>query len=270
MNERDLILEVIQQTLDAINEQDAVIRLYKGQIPQIELDIIMDNIRKLYENYYNLNKFNRGPVFGAARAGHHEEPPVAEAKPVTTEPAETSGQNIFPSHEEIEIGFETREEKKGPEEEAMVVQAGDVTRGTTGPLEEKEVTTEEREPVEQTLDLFAGQPHTVAETFKPTHKAVGDVLTDDEKDRSIAARIQQSPITDLKSFIGINDRFIFMNELFGGNMKSYDEAINKLNAFTTLEEAMTYFRWLKEQFRMNEKLDSYRRLNEFIHRKYKK
>jgi len=268
MNERELILEVIQQTLDAINEQDAVIRLYKGQIPQIELDIIMDNIRKLYENYYNLNKFIREPVFGAAGAGHHEGSPVAEAKAVIPEPAETSGQNIFPSREGIEIGFETREEKKVPEE--VAVPAGEVTPVAPGPPEEKELMTEKPEPVGQTLDLFAGQPHTIAETFKPTHKAVGDVLTGNEKDRSIAARIQQSPITDLKSFIGINDRFIFMNELFGGNMKAYDEAINKLNAFTTLEEAMTYFRWLKEQFRMNEKLDSFRRLNEFIHRKYKK
>jgi len=59
MRNKELLKEVISQILEAICEQEAVIKKYKGHIPQIELDLIMENIRKLYENFQFLNKYNQ-------------------------------------------------------------------------------------------------------------------------------------------------------------------------------------------------------------------
>ena len=39
------------------------------------------------------------------------------------------------------------------------------------------------------------------------------------EDRSLAAKLQQNPVQDLKAAIGINDKFLFVNELFGGSME---------------------------------------------------
>jgi len=53
------IKKEIFQILDNVAEQHKIIDSYETQIPQIELDIILSNIRKLYENYTNLIKINK-------------------------------------------------------------------------------------------------------------------------------------------------------------------------------------------------------------------
>jgi len=58
MRNRELLKEVIAQTLEAITEQESVIQRYDGKIPQIEIDLIMENIRRLYENFHFLDKMN--------------------------------------------------------------------------------------------------------------------------------------------------------------------------------------------------------------------
>ncbi len=59
-------------------------------------------------------------------------------------------------------------------------------------------------------------------------------------DNSLAARLQRKPVTDIISAIGINDKFLFLNELFGGSMEKYNKSIRSLNSFSTLLGAKTY------------------------------
>lgn len=46
--------------------------------------------------------------------------------------------------------------------------------------------------------------------------------------------------SDLKSKIGLNDRFRFLNELFGGNSGEFNAAINQLDTIDSIEEADDY------------------------------
>ncbi|MDZ7742618.1 MAG: hypothetical protein U5Q03_12920 [Bacteroidota bacterium] len=64
MNKRILKKE-ISNILEALHEQAEIILSHEGRIPQIEMDIAMGNIRKLYEDFYLLDKENR-----------HEEPAI--------------------------------------------------------------------------------------------------------------------------------------------------------------------------------------------------
>ena len=56
-----------------------------------------------------------------------------------------------------------------------------------------------------------------------------------ESDSSEASRLK--PVTDLPKAIGLNDRFFFIKEIFGGDARLYDETLLKLNSSHTLEEA---------------------------------
>ena len=47
MRKKELVMEVITETLESINEENEIIRSHKTPIPQIELDMILENIRKL-------------------------------------------------------------------------------------------------------------------------------------------------------------------------------------------------------------------------------
>ena len=48
--EKNIIKEEIVEILEVIVEQSEVISSYEKQIPQIEIDIILSNIRDLYRN----------------------------------------------------------------------------------------------------------------------------------------------------------------------------------------------------------------------------
>jgi hypothetical protein len=60
--------------------------------------------------------------------------------------------------------------------------------------------------------------------LKPQKTELAEVLTD-------------SPIRDLKKGIGINDRYVFVSELFRGDDAMYERSIKTINGFHILPEA---------------------------------
>jgi hypothetical protein len=53
----------------------------------------------------------------------------------------------------------------------------------------------------------------------------------------LAELLTDSPIRDLKKGIGINDRYVFVNELFRGDEAMYERSIKTINGFRILAEA---------------------------------
>ncbi len=88
------------------------------------------------------------------------------------------------------------------------------------------------------------------------------------EDKSLAAKLQQNPIRDLKSVIGINDKFLFVNELFGGSMEKYNKSIDNLNDLKTLNGALIYLNELKIELQWNSSNEAYQKLKELVSRKF--
>lgn len=53
----------------------------------------------------------------------------------------------------------------------------------------------------------------------------------------LAEKLSHAPVPDLRKAIGINDRFLFISELFANDHQSYDQAIETLNSCTSWDEA---------------------------------
>ncbi|MDE3254093.1 MAG: hypothetical protein KGO92_14930, partial [Bacteroidota bacterium] len=53
----------------------------------------------------------------------------------------------------------------------------------------------------------------------------------------VASTLQETPIRDLKKAIGLNDRFLFVNELFRGDENMYERSLKTINGFTIYPEA---------------------------------
>ena len=96
---------------------------------------------------------------------------------------------------------------------------------------------------------------------------LGDLLEKTE-DNSLAARLQRKPVSDLISAIGINDKFLFLNELFGGSMEKYNKSIRSLNSFSTLLGAKTYMSELQIEFQWDCNSDAYKKLADLVERKF--
>ena len=102
-------------------------------------------------------------------------------------------------------------------------------------------------------------------TIEP--QTLGDKLESAE-DNSLAARLQRKPVADLASAIGINDKFLLLNELFGGSMEKYNKSIRALNNFSTLLGAKTYMSELQIEFQWNCESDAYKKLDNLVERRF--
>ncbi len=61
-----------------------------------------------------------------------------------------------------------------------------------------------------------------------------------DKEESLAEKLTKTKITDLKDGIALNQKFLFMNDLFSGEKIEYDKALDKLNNCETMVEAKAY------------------------------
>ena len=63
-----------------------------------------------------------------------------------------------------------------------------------------------------------------------------------ESRTELAEKLTDGPIKDLKKGIGVNDRFLFINELFRGDEAMYERSIKTINNFSILAEAEYWIR----------------------------
>ncbi|MCX6292796.1 MAG: hypothetical protein NT127_00645 [Sphingobacteriales bacterium] len=70
--------------------------------------------------------------------------------------------------------------------------------------------------------------------------SLNEILKEDKEE--LSETLQNSPIKDLKKAIGINDRFLFINELFQGDETSFERSIKTINGFSIYAEAEYWIR----------------------------
>lgn len=95
-------------------------------------------------------------------------------------------------------------------------------------------------------------PATPAFAPKEIHEVLTankDSLNDRLKEQKVevAHKLKEAPIKDLRKAIGINDRFLFINDLFKGDEPMYDRSIKTINNFNIFSEAEF---WMRRELRL--------------------
>ena len=373
------ITEEIKNILEVLNEQFAIIDEHQKRIPQIELDIVMANIRHFYELFYELNKFNsyhknsidanivenfviekqeiltlpeKNIVISDEKSENttisndlkpeekkseivndtvifkeedvqetvvHESLPMEEiAEPIIVESqvqeeisasivAETQVQEkiaepidaetvvleqiqepiivetqvqeeiaepiveeiVLPIVEELMIPEEIIITETIPPVNELIITKVDVPEPKVEIEQPKEVPAPMKTGKQQAIDLFSlTEKEIVADKFKESPKLMHEKMVFDKPDNTLASRVGKATITNLKNAIGINDKFLFINELFKGDLQEYNKTIDMLNSFLGIGEANVFFEDLKEKYNWNEKPDALHKLEELIIRKF--
>ncbi|RLD62451.1 MAG: hypothetical protein DRJ05_00290 [Bacteroidetes bacterium] len=163
--------------------------------------------------------------------------------------------DLFPDqHEEIGI----KEQKVVEPEESEEV---NFEKAVEPKFMENEIKPEIKTPVEENMDLFST-------AFDSEAKTVAEEISEKVNEESVADKLQKNKITELKEAIGINEKFFFMNELFDGVMKEYNDAIEALNSISLKEEAFNYLSQLKDDRDWNEGTEAYGQLKGILERKF--
>jgi hypothetical protein len=85
----------------------------------------------------------------------------------------------------------------------------------------------------------------------------------------LGAVLQSAPVRDLKKAIGINDRYVFINELFRGDEVMYERSIKTINSFSILAEAEFWIkRELKLKLAWNEESEAVKHFDQLVKRRF--
>ena len=87
-------------------------------------------------------------------------------------------------------------------------------------------------------------PEAAANTSKASAmpKTLNDLLSNGAPGATLADVHERQKINNLKSYIGVNQRFMFIRELFGNDADAYNRALETLEGQNTYVEAFNYIR----------------------------
>jgi hypothetical protein len=85
----------------------------------------------------------------------------------------------------------------------------------------------------------------------------------------LAAALNGTPVRDLKKAIGVNDRYVFISELFRGDEVMYERSIKTINGFRILPEAEYWMqRELKVKLGWDENRETTRHFYQLVKRRF--
>jgi hypothetical protein len=105
-------------------------------------------------------------------------------------------------------------------------------------------------------DKISSSEQTLNERLKTEKKELGNLL-------------KESPVKDLKKAIGINDRFVFIEELFRGDENMYERSIKTINSFSIFPEAEYWIqRELKTKIGWDEESATVQHFDQLVRRRF--
>ncbi len=227
-----IIKDEIKWLLEAINEQYDAIHRYGGKIPQIEFDILLENVRKFYENMHILQRLNEAPLPAKTTSEvtvSSNKPEAPVIKPDFSKDVMQSPVSAAPVHFKPVSSFTSKQEQPSTPKK----------------------TAKPEEP-----DLFAPEEP----AFNLKLKAA--------REKTLGPKIPSERIENLKTAITINEKFMFINELFVGNLREYNETIEKLNEFKNINQAGEYLDLLRKKNFWNTGSTAFKKLSELVERRF--
>lgn len=119
-------------------------------------------------------------------------------------------------------------------------------------------------PVEEAKPISNGK--SIGEQYEQK-KSIFENFSTNIKQDDISKRFN-SPKIDLRTAIGVNEKFMFINDLFSGNLREYTDFIQRLNEAETLEMANVILNGEKENKRWVANSLSYGTLTEILAKKF--
>ena len=133
------------------------------------------------------------------------------------------------------LNEEEEPEMHAEEEKETVPDAGTIEdRAATEPAAEKT-------PAEAPAEKAPKRPETdkqiMADKFGNGPATVADKIPGIKSEKDLSSKIKSQPVTDINDAIGLNDKFFFIRELFGGNGQLFSDVVKELNGTGSMDEA---------------------------------
>ncbi len=232
-----LLLNKINRLFDGFEDDN-------GKASSIETGLMRSYLRDFYETFLETDNTpplpKTQPQYEAPKPVY--EPPKPKLTPEEREP-------VRPEFKPKPIDFEIEKPKyeppvakyEPPKPEPKPEPKYETPKPESKPEPKYEAPEPKPEPPkEPVIPVQPIQPVEPPPSQEPMSYDEYDVLFEEQAVKDISDRLNQSKITNLRASMGINERFLMQNELFGGNNKNFNEAIDSLNSFTNFAQAKAY------------------------------
>lgn len=213
------VIAKLQHTLQILEQSERT-----GALTLIEKDVVLNNLRDVYAEI----KFGVDEIVSTEHVAAKVVAPVVEP---TTEPT------TEPSEEpevEVELLFEEDEEDQDPVAEPTVAEPTVTEPTVAEPTVVEAAKAEPKSRHSAILSLYEDKAApVVGELFGDT-PSVADAIACPK------AVAQAAPVKTLRNAIGVADKFMMIQELFDGNNEAYEQAIDALEAQTSLDNCLVY------------------------------
>lgn len=97
------------------------------------------------------------------------------------------------------------------------------------------------------IPTLALKQQEINETIATQGESLNEKLKSTTARKEVGVSLKQGPIKDLRKAIGINDQYLFINELFRGDQTMYERSIKTINSFNIYGEAEF---WIKRELKL--------------------
>lgn len=257
MNKKELVKNLIKDIQDIYTIANRFDN--PENIHSIDIDLALSKVRNLYELLLKLNP--QGTYRTEYQNKEISTITKQEERKKEKEESDVADKQINKSQEISETEDIEITEESSVKEHELVIESTEIeekTKEQKAPVENK--------PTKKAVEIKQNgtSPEIVADRFHSKTFVHDNILKKNVK-KDVSSKMQSKPISDINSAIGLNDKFIFIRELFNNNKDLYIETIQILNNFDTFENAVVF---LDENFDWDSEDPNYERLKELVRRKY--
>jgi hypothetical protein len=238
-----IIREEITALINNIKSHSDNVSDYE-RIPQLELELILSKIKKLYEKSVIFNYlYEHDKISFMMDDDDDDDEKVAAPEPLT-EPVkrEAIEEKVEMPKEEIIISEEQVIQKPLKSVDGNAFKEEMIVEKKTGDINSK---------------------------LKNSSSDLNEKIGKNKIYASISAKMQMNPISDISKGMGINEKFYYANELFNGNSEAFQKSVSILNSFNNLAEAEHYIKEsLADQYKWNFDSFAVKNFLELVQRRY--
>ncbi|MDP4291729.1 MAG: hypothetical protein Q8908_11660 [Bacteroidota bacterium] len=239
--DKKVLMNEILTLLDKVNRQAQILE-HLPNMARIDVDLLLAEIRQVYDKTLDLqskieNTRQESKNENKSSNSYH---PVSEATPPP------------PVHKEVKT-------------EEPVLFSEPIIEKPAPPVDFEYIPPPKVEAPKPVIAEPAVKPPDPA-----SQKSIHEVYEEKTEDHSLLSRLQYNPINDLRSAIGISDKFLIMNQLFKGSLEQYNGAIERLNNFYNYDDAEVFLGSLKILHDWADDLPAIEKLSHFVKRRYQK
>lgn len=237
---------------------------------RIDAELALDKARELYDILLKINsglqeeEKNEGKTLSDKKPVVASDPDpvdddeVSNAEGITSSPMyRKTEKQVTGEAREKEIPEQKQDQKQeskqdksmekmqGQEEEKSGPDQGKVSRKEkTGPDDESNQISGKKKESPKNKD---DKPHPqdieiVADRYQSSQNFINQAIANKQTKTDLTTKLQSKPIKDLRNSIGMNEKFLFIKELFKGRPEKYNQCIDDLNQSASYQEAISYIR----------------------------